>query len=390
VSDAGGGRGDGERLSAVHVRLNGVFCELFDLLWELDSDEALRANAMTDAVAWLVYDLGVAPRTARAWVRATRVMAEVPVLEEAFRLGAVSLDQVLILARFVTSENVVALVGLCGEVPVGELAAAVRDLLAVPVAVKPEREEPVLHMWWDETALVLRGAIPGADGVLVESALQRLATKAPLGESDGLYREAHIRDAEALIQMASESLAEDRDHDRATLVVHVPLEALDDPEVSVSVAGRLVDRDELLRLACDARLQPAIDDPDGVTIGIGRVSRQIPAWLGRALDGRDGGCRFPSCHRTRWTHGHHIAHWANGGPTNLDNLITLCGWHHRLIHKDHWQIQGNPNGKVTFINKFGTPHQPVRPKFPPYHHDLLMEGIERVANHHLQRLEAVG
>ena len=74
----------------------------------------------------------------------------------------------------------------------------------------------------------------------------------------------------------------------------------------------------------------------------------------------------------------------------MDNLITLCGFHHRLIHKDHWQIQGNPNGKVTFINKFGTPHIPVRPKFPAYHHDLLMEGIERVAKHHLQRLEAVG
>ena len=48
--------------------------------------------------------------------------------------------------------------------------------------------------------------------------------------------------------------------------------------------------------------------------------------------GRDGGCRFPGCTHDRWLHAHHIRHWANGGATDSENLVTLCGFHHRLVH----------------------------------------------------------
>ena len=119
-----------------------------------------------------------------------------------------------------------------------------------------------------------------------------------------------------------------------------------------------------------------------MTVGIGRVSRQIPAWLRRALDHRDEGCRFPSCARTRWTHAHHIHHWAHGGPTNLDNLITLCGWHHRLVHNQGWEITGNPNGNVVFLNRWGTPHQPAR-SIQPGWQDLLVHQIEHTYTPHL-------
>ncbi len=62
-------RPDAKRLARVHARLNGVFCDLFELLREVDTEEAVAANAMTDAVSWLHFDLGIAPSTARAWVR---------------------------------------------------------------------------------------------------------------------------------------------------------------------------------------------------------------------------------------------------------------------------------------------------------------------------------
>lgn len=42
----------------------------------------------------------------------------------------------------------------------------------------------------------------------------------------------------------------------------------------------------------------------------------------RALRVRDRGCVFPGCNRPPpWTDAHHITHWANGGPTSLDNLV---------------------------------------------------------------------
>ncbi|MFI8569598.1 HNH endonuclease signature motif containing protein, partial [Rhodococcus sp. NPDC078407] len=27
-----------------------------------------------------------------------------------------------------------------------------------------------------------------------------------------------------------------------------------------------------------------------------------------------------------------MRHWTDGGPTDMNNLVLLCGFHHRLIH----------------------------------------------------------
>ncbi|MBT8193477.1 MAG: HNH endonuclease, partial [Acidimicrobiia bacterium] len=124
-----------------------------------------------------------------------------------------------------------------------------------------------------------------------------------------------------------------------------------------------------------SRLQPAIDDPDGFTVGVGRTSRKIPHWLRRLLDDRDGGCRFPGCGRTRWTHAHHIIHWANEGPTNLDNLIILCGFHHRLVHRDGWRIVGNPNGVVVFLDRWGFEYRPARSQA------VMADRVEQLLEH---------
>ena len=188
------------------------------------------------------------------------------------------------------------------------------------------------------------------------------------------------------MQIASEAAAADRDHDRATLVVHFNAADLGAGFTSGMVGEQLIDRDELLRLSCDARLQPAIDDPSGVTVGVGRTTRKIPPWLRRLVEGRDGGCRFPGCDRTRWTHAHHIIHWADDGPTNLDNLITLCGFHHRLIHKKGWVIKGSPNGDVVFINQWGRVHEPARPRFHPDHVQELLGYLDHYESQKRGRL----
>lgn len=40
------------------------------------------------------------------------------------------------------------------------------------------------------------------------------------------------------------------------------------------------------------------------------------------------------CEERKWLDAHHVIHRANGGDDTLDNLVTLCKGHHRLMHKE--------------------------------------------------------
>ena len=78
---------------------------------------------------------------------------------------------------------------------------------------------------------------------------------------------------------------------------------------------------------------------DSMVIDVGRATRVIPGPTRRALKVRDRGCRFPGCDRpVGWTTPHHIVAWAQGGPTRLHNLVSICHHHHRLVHEGGWQV----------------------------------------------------
>ncbi len=39
------------------------------------------------------------------------------------------------------------------------------------------------------------------------------------------------------------------------------------------------------------------------------------------------------CGEAKWVHQHHIIPREHGGEDTLENLITLCAAHHRMVHK---------------------------------------------------------
>ena len=85
------------------------------------------------------------------------------------------------------------------------------------------------------------------------------------------------------------------------------------------------------RLACDSPLLPVVVR-DGEPLALGRTRRLVTRALRRALRIRDQMCRYPGCHQTRHLDAHHVVHWAAGGPTDLDNLVLLCRFHHTIVH----------------------------------------------------------
>ena len=52
-----------------------------------------------------------------------------------------------------------------------------------------------------------------------------------------------------------------------------------------------------------------------------------------------GHCRFPGCDLVGRFQVHHMVHREHGGPHGVDNLITLCAFHHRVVHEHGYRIE---------------------------------------------------
>jgi hypothetical protein len=110
------------------------------------------------------------------------------------------------------------------------------------------------------------------------------------------------------------------------VVVHVDAPVLTDPANDGNSAledGIKISAETSRRLACDATRVVMVHGRDGRVVEVAARTRTIPPAIGRALHHRDPTCRFPGC-TVRFGQGHHIRHWAEGGPTTLSNLALLC------------------------------------------------------------------
>ena len=75
----------------------------------------------------------------------------------------------------------------------------------------------------------------------------------------------------------------------------------------------------------------------------GRPVRSAGGCARRALEHLHPACAVPGCGATRGLHAHHIRHWQDGGATELDNLVLVCPYHHRLHHRGVITITGPPS-----------------------------------------------
>ncbi|MFT4906237.1 MAG: hypothetical protein ACI978_000297 [Oleispira sp.] len=251
-----------------------------------------------------------------------------------------------------------------------------------------EQESRSVSCYQDDDGMwIIKAKLPAEEGALVAKALQELGDSI----ADSKKREVDIENAEnnekdvsaetemeifslntkvekltypqrradALVAIAehylasgsggSQGLSSLKGAERCQLVLHVRAgHSLDSDAANLD--GRWLIPSAARRLACDASL--LVVQEDDVTTGlgnvldIGRKTRIIPPAMSRALAIRDGGCQFPGCCESRYTEGHHIKHWADGGETKLDNLVTLCRYHHRELHKGSFFLSVKPEARV--------------------------------------------
>jgi hypothetical protein len=347
---------------------------------EFDRGEAWRADGMTSMAEWLVARYSLARSTAVEWVRTARVLGELPALAEAVAAGRLSADQTRWAIRLATPANDTQVAEQAPSWSAAQLRLRAR-LARPPRAEDTNDEHGRRSFRWRESAdgqsLRLSGRLAADTGATLAAALTRLAEQVGPDPDTGLFDPFDGRCADALVELASASLAEDVDTDRATVVVHVPAAWFADESAADAAIAAALDtgvplaHDTLRRLACDARVQLLGEGPGAEALARTKLEHTVPAWLRRQLRHRDGGCRWRGCQRQRGLHAHHLVWFSRGGQTVLSNLVLLCRRHHRAVHEGGWRIEGDPAGALRFVRPDGTALPQAPPPLAPDRRDWL-------------------
>lgn len=338
--------------------------QVLEVIAACDERALWRNDGCRDAAQWVAGRFGISNWAARRWIHAAHALGDLPQTARALSSGRLSFDKVLELTRFATPESEAGLIKWAA----GVLPATIRHRADLAQSSKlqdvgDDHAARFLRWWPDDSRMWLEGMLPAEQGTLLVRAIERLAAKLPRSpEDDEAAPTQEARRADALFMMATAQTATDPEPDRATVIVHAPLAALCSEEGSCEIEGSGVIHPEVARmLGCDARIQTVLEDPQGHAVGVGRVSRNVPHWLRRLLHERDRGCTFPGCEHKRYVKPHHIAHWSAGGPTDLDNLVLVCPWHHALIHKHKWRVAlGKQAGTAYWFRPDNQPYEPTR------------------------------
>ncbi|MDB4223681.1 HNH endonuclease, partial [Granulosicoccus sp.] len=105
------------------------------------------------------------------------------------------------------------------------------------------------------------------------------------------------------------------------------------------------------RIACDCSIS-TITKTNGEPTDIGRKSRLWTNAMTRAIKERDKHCQFYGCTHTHNLQIHHIVHWANGGSTSVENGVSVCAYHHALLHEGGYSIQAVANNETSVNEQF--------------------------------------
>jgi hypothetical protein len=319
-----------------------------------------------DMAHWVALNLGMTEYRAARWLSAAEALERLPRVSLALENGTLAIDKVVELARFATAEDELTLISWARRKSVSAIKERGDELERVSLdEVVDVQANRSLSWWWmDDSRLGLMAALPPEEGAALIKAIERLTTSIPDSPTDAdSIDPIEARRADALVAMAKATIADDHDPDRATLLVHVDIDALvssDGPNALIA-GGPVLHPAGAGRLGCDGRFQTILHDPNGAVVGIGRASRVVPHHLRRLVEHRDRyRCTFPGCGAKRFTEAHHIVPWERGGPTDLDNLVLICSFHHKLVHDHRWRVSLSSDGSAEWRKPDGTPYVPGR------------------------------
>ena len=391
--------------------INAATAQFLALLAEFDRRQGWAQHGVASCAHWLNWQCGISAGAAREKVRVARALTSLPKISEAFGEGRLSYSKVRAVTRVATAETEDSLLNIALHGTAAHVERTVKGFRRVLRVLERDEAEAAQERRYldcrrecdgsvriearlapevgellikaldtaqtelDECAGEAENAGAGAPDVNAEHANVPAGTSrsgtSPQGSAPypsvpagTPRRSVSQRRADALGHILERFVAgkcSGSANGAHQVVVHIAHDALCDvPESSGAELedGRVVAVETARRLSCDGALIGVVEGEKGEPLAVGRRTRAVPPAIRRALRVRDGGCRFPGCDRSRFVHAHHITHWADGGETKLDNLVTLCSQHHRLVHEGGYGVRMN-DGEIEFMRPNGRAMPPA-------------------------------
>ncbi len=369
-----------DQITTLAGHLNAAHARFLVLIAELDRRHGWAEWGVKSCAHWLNWKCGIGLGAAREKVRVAQALGKLPRIAEAMAEGRVSYAKARELTRVAdaSNEDYLLNIALCGTAShVEQLVRGYRRALDAAELSREAVQQRDQSLWFhteSDGSMVIRGRVPAEIGALFRKALEAAEDSLPIPKnvpagtfSDDLHR-SRKRRVEALAVLAESFLAsgprELTGGERQQIVVHVDAETL-----KHSHAGRCelehgpaIASETVRRLACDASVVAILENEQGEPLNVGRKTRTIPPAIRRALNARDKGCRFPGCNFKRFVDGHHVKHWIQGGETRLSNLVTLCRFHHRLVHEGQVEVQILDDGAFRFVRPDGETFESPAPR----------------------------
>ncbi|MSR37142.1 MAG: HNH endonuclease [Gemmatimonadetes bacterium] len=403
----------GEQIAVLAAHIHAATQRMLALIAEFDQLRGWERSGHRDCAEWLSARTGIDHGACQEKVRAARALTRLPITRAAMGRGELSFSKVRALTRIAEPGNERELVDLARGVTAAQLERMVRAWKKGRRQDEAARERArfesrTLSVYPDDDGMyVVKARLTPEVGAALRRAIEAAGDALyrekpnPLASDEERRREAAQRRADGIGLVAERALAagfgtgvadaatsggagapvSGSRAERYQVVLHVDADTLSadgEPGHSELDDGTRLSAESARRLACDASLVKVAQKPDGTVLDVGRKTRTISPALRRALEARDGGCRFSGCGR-RFTDAHHVKHWADGGETSLRNTLLLCRHHHRLVHECGWTMGWDGEGRPVFFDTRGHMHYDGRWQLPELHDDaadgLLKENL---------------
>ncbi|PCJ49736.1 MAG: hypothetical protein COA74_04595 [Gammaproteobacteria bacterium] len=404
-------------------KINAATYQFLKLIAQFDSRDAWSGEGVKSCAHWLSWKCGIAIGAAREKVRVANCLLKLPETNKAFENGEISYSKVRAMTRIATNENESFMLMIARHGSASHMEQLVRKSQTVvnrqqQSSSKKASQEQLRSMTSfqdDDGMWNIHTKLPSEVGALVVKAInailadetsQRLKAKTKSVSAETCSDSKSTKDsisgevlsenpsfpqkrADALATMAEHYLASAENatgthylsgNERTQVMLHVDINTLQQHSSQECCSANSptnkhkkhcnLDNKHWLtpetakRLACDASLVTVLEDSKGNVLNIGRRSRVIPPHIQRALSLRDSGCQFPGCCTNQYLDAHHIKHWADGGETKMDNLLMLCRFHHRELHKGVFSIRSTSSGMKFKSSKGKVIKQAIFPQFP--------------------------